>query len=342
MAISAVSFRESRLHGCTEDTNSQSLFWKQIPPTALTRSSCWLSYSLYCPTPAADAAYQSMSLGTCVSVPKWLERAVKLEVIESQETPGMLSWQGSSLKVAHQPMSCWMPCAICKSEPLARERPGCHYNLKSFCGAEKCQQAVTNNGKVWHRHKEAVVFCLSWLSVVLGCSVLLSKAVLEFFCLPWKLKTCEVQCLCQNKRLPGCCVKSWDADMQQGEGWHWAQTGSQGESSGEADVFVLITWFPPAGVIDTQVVQWLNLRVFVAAGFQLQGAVGGTEGRGGVWEAFLTQEPQRHFHAWHSFPKVAPLILETVWHLKPWAVWPWVIYSCKIRSRRLIFFRWEC
>lgn len=43
--------------------------------------------------------------------------------------------------------------------------------------------------------------------------------------------------------------------MQQGEGWHRAQAGSQGESSGEADTLALISCFPPAGLIDTQVVQ---------------------------------------------------------------------------------------
>jgi len=73
---------------------------------------------------------------------------VKLAITESQETPGVLSWQESSLKATDQAMPCWVPCGICKSEPLAQERPGCHGNLKSFCGAGKCQQAVTSNGKV--------------------------------------------------------------------------------------------------------------------------------------------------------------------------------------------------
>lgn len=37
--------------------------------------------------------------------------------------------------------------------------------------------------------------------------------------------------------------------------WHWAQTGSWGESPGKADNLFLIAWFPPVGVTDTQVLE---------------------------------------------------------------------------------------
>lgn len=68
--------------------------------------------------------------------------------------------------------------------------------------------------------------------------------------------------------------------MQQGEDWHRAQTGSRGESSGKADILFLIAWFPPANVIDTQVVEQLYLPAVAAAGFQLHLAVGRNIGEG--------------------------------------------------------------
>lgn len=203
--------------------------------------------------------------------------------------------------------------------------------------------AETSNGRAWPRHKEASVFCLSWLSVVLGCSMLLRKAALEILCLTWRLQACEVKCLCLNKHLSWEELGCWSTagwELAAGPDWELRRILWQSWHRVFDCLFSTFRCNRYPGAAVTKLARCC-CRWFSNCTEQC----GGIEGGDGCERNSCLENHRGIFMpgilSYLLSPKVAPLTLETVWHLKLWGTWPWGYWQLHSQEQEVYFAVWN-